>query len=189
MNETLAIAFDVAAGLRTEPAPDVPESLVAFARRVVSVGRRVAAAPACPSALISRAVAIADEQPLAAHRALPLLRLLFDSWAGVLPVFRGPGRSRFLRYGGPQGGLDLELVAEPEGGVRVRGTVERPEGPTRGLAVVLAGHRGRPTRAAVRAGGTFSATVPAGSAPFSIAVRSGRRTLLATGRIPPPVRG
>ncbi len=195
MDDPLAIAFDLAA-LRARARPEhrsslnvdsknSPEdALVAFARRVVAAGRRVAAAPACPTAVLARGIALADEAPRTA-RGPALLHCLFDSWATLAPSFRGPGRSRFLRYGGPEGGLDIEMVTEPTGEVRVRGTVEGADAP---LSVVVTGRRGRTARGSVRAGGAFSATLPAHSEPFSIAVRSGRRTLFATGRIPPSAR-
>lgn len=193
VNDALALAFDVAAGRAPTTDLDAPgRALLGFARRVVEAGRRVSAAPACPSALLRRAVALPDAAP--ARGALAAVwKLLFDSGAGAPALaHRGGPRPRFLRYGGPGGALDVEFVRAESGDVRVHGTVDAAEGGAANepeVAVEVAPRRGKPVRVPVRAGGAFSATLPAGAGPFTLTVRAGRRVLGRTGPIPPVTRG
>ena len=193
VNDALALAFDVAAGRAPDASLDAAgRALLAFARQVVDVGRRVAAAPACPPALLRRAAAIPEAAP--ARGALAAVwTLLFDSGTGAASLaHRGGPRPRFLRYGGPGGSLDVEFVRAESGDVRVHGTVDAAvEGAATSpaAAVEVAPRRGKPVRVPVRAGGAFSATLPAGAGPFTLTVRAGRRVLGRTGPIPPVTRG
>jgi hypothetical protein len=184
VDDLLAMAFDSASNRATDRSAEVPPALADWARRVVEAGRRVAAQETCPTAVFSRAAAIADERPARGVRA-GWLRLVFDSWAGVAPALRGRSRARFLRYDADAGRLDLELAPDPSGEVRLRGTLD---GPTGDLVVHLAGRGTRRIRVPVRAGGSFAATAPAVAVPFTLTVRRGDAVVLRTGRIPPPTR-
>jgi hypothetical protein len=182
----LAAAFDLAAGRAEEAEAVPPPALVLFARRVVAAGRRVAALPACPPGVFARAQALADERPAPRRAAASLLALLFDSWAAAAPALRGGRAPRFLRFRGPGGALDVEVVPEAGGGARLRGTVDVSGG--RPLAVVVKDARGRSVRARVQAGGVFEASIPAADRPFTLSVTEGRSVVLRTGPVPPPSR-
>jgi hypothetical protein len=179
VSDLLAIAFDRAAGLETETTA-VPEARQRFARRVVEAGRRMAASPACPPALLRRALALADA-PRAGVAAV--LRLVFDSWA-VAGATRGGAGERLLRFEGDGSALDVEIAEEPGGGARLAGSVE---GVPASASLAIERRRGASTRVALRAGGTFEARVEAAVAGASLVVRDGRKVLL---RAPiPPSRG
>ncbi len=196
VNDALGLAFDVAAG-RAPGASLEPASraLLDFARRVVEVGRRVAAAPACPAALLRRAAELPDAAPTRGAVAA-VWKLLFDSGTGSPALaHRGGPRPRFLRYAGAGGSLDVEFVRAESGDVRVHGTVDPAvsvaapgAAPSGAVAVEVAPRRGKSVRVPVRAGGAFSATLAAGSGPFTLTVRVGRRILGRTGPIPPASR-
>jgi hypothetical protein len=180
VDDSLAVAFDLAAGRAVAGAPSPPAALLAFARRVVGAGRRAFATPPCPAAVFARAQRVPDDLPARGALAA-LVRLVFDSWAGVAPAARGARGPRFLRFEGPAGSMDVEVVREPGGGARLRGTVDGPRGP---LRVVARAGRGRAVRAEVGAGGTFEAALPDVSRGLSLSVLSGRRTVLRAEPVP-----
>lgn len=180
MNDALVLAFERAAGRDTGIEP-VAAPLAGFAHRVVDAGRRVAALPPCPVEVMQRGLAV-FEAPSSRGVATAVWRLVFDSWQGTAPALRGGSRSRFLRFGGRGGQLDLEIVAAEATDVRLRGTVDGPAGP---LLLEIAPASGERVRVPVRAGGAFATTLPADCGAFTVAVRSGRRILSRTGRIPP----
>lgn len=180
MNDALVLAFETAAG-RAPGIEPVAAALTTFARRVVDAGRRVHALPPCPAAVMQRALE-AFEAPSSRGVATAVWRLVFDSWGGAAPALRGGSRSRFLRFGGRGGQLDLEIVAEAAADVRLRGTVDGPVGP---IVLEIAPKAGPRVRVPVRAGGAFAATLPGDCGPFTVAVRAGRRIVSRTGRIPP----
>jgi len=186
VNDALVLAFERAAGRAPgiEPVATPPSSAAAFdgfARRVVDAGRRVHAVPPCPASVMQRGLAV-FEAPSSRGVATAVWRLVFDSWHDAAPALRGGARSRFLRFGGRGGQLDLEIVAAEAVDVRLRGTVDGPAGP---LVLEIAPKSGARVRVPVRAGGAFAATLPGDCGPFTVAVRAGRRTLSRTGRIPP----
>jgi hypothetical protein len=198
-DDTLASAFEFAVGRRTGIEP-VARVAVRFARRVVEAGRRAFDLPTCPAAVRRRAVGL-FRPPAPRSAVAAVWRLLFDSWrepAMALSAVRGPGSPRFLRFGGRGGSLDVEMVTQRDAtgdAVALRGTVDGLTGP---LVLEIAPRSGSRLRVPVRAGGAFAATLPAGASPFTLAVRpasAGRRgrasakTLIRTGRIPPPARG
>ncbi len=148
MNDALVLAFETAAG-RAPGIEPVAAALSTFAHRVVDAGRRVHALPTCPASVLQRALD-AFEAPTSRGVATAVWRLVFDSWGGAAPAMRGGSRSRFLRFGGRGGQLDLEIVAEAEADVRLRGTVDGPVGP---LVLEIAPKSGQRVRVPVRAGG------------------------------------
>jgi hypothetical protein len=195
----LVPAFERAAGRRAGIEP-VARAAVAFARRVVEAGRRAFDLPACPAAVLRRAVEV-FRPPGTRSAVAAVWRLLFDSWrepTTALSSVRGPGSPRFLRFGGRGGSLDVEMVTPRDAAsdpVSLRGTVDGLAGP---LLLEIAPRSGSRIRVPVRAGGAFAASLPAGASPFTLAVRPGspgragrasRKTLFRTGRIPPPPRG
>ena len=185
VDDSLVLAFEHAAGRGSAGIEPVARVLERFAAEVVAAGRRVLAAPACPGALLRKAAALVDISPRGAVRNA-VWRLVFDSWATLAPAARGPARPRFLRFGGHGGSLDIEMVTAESGSVRLRGTLDGPRGD---LELEISRKGDRTVRVPVRAGGSFSAALEGPAAPFTLAVRAGRRSILRTGRIPPPVRG
>jgi hypothetical protein len=173
-------AMDRASRREGSAAARLPAPWLRWAERVVAAGRRAEALPACPAAAVRRAVALADAGR-SPSRAAALWALLFDSWASARPATRGGAGRRFLRFGGPGGGLDLEVVQEAGHWV-LRGTVDGPAGP---LALRLEVGRGRATRVPVRAGGAFAARVPVASGRLALALVAGRRTVARTAPLAP----
>ena len=210
MTHLLAIAFERAAGRKVAPGARVPAGLDAYARRLVAAGRRAASSPPAPLACLRKAQALFDAAPprgaRAAGRAIggAVLRLLFDSWSGgaVSPAaVRGRG-ARYLRYGltgrgagAARSRMSLDLSTAADGSLRLRGAVEveaaapapgEPDASVEGgLVVLVEPAHGAAVRAPVRAGGLFSATLPAGSSPVALTVRSRRGVLWRVPRVPP----
>ena len=186
MTDEFSIAFDLASGRDAARTPGVPPELLAFARRVVAAGRRALASPACPQALLRRAAELADGRgSRRGIEPIAVWKMLFDSWtsAGAKAAMRGGARSRFLRYESASATLDVEMVVGEAGSLGVRGTADGVPAKT---TLQLTPSRGRSIRVAVRAGGAFAATLPRASGGFTIEVRTGRRSLGRTPRIPPP---
>jgi hypothetical protein len=77
------------------------------------------------------------------------------------------------------------MVVGPDGGARLRGTVDAVEG---GLSVSVAGEWRRPVRVPVRPGGVFEVEIPRATRPFTITVTSGRSVLLRSAPVPPRPR-
>jgi hypothetical protein len=189
VEDALVLAFERAVGRAPAPSESDSGALDAFAGRVVAAGRRAFAAPACPSAWLRRAAALSEVSASPGPVRAALWRLVFDSWAQAAPALRGPGRSRFLRFASTGGSLDVEMVTSAAGEVRLRGTLD---GLGNRLALEVAPRPGsshRTQRVPVRAGGAFAAAIPSGASPFTLSVRSGRRTLVRTSRIPPTRAG
>jgi hypothetical protein len=176
--DVLSLAFDVAAG-RATAGEALPADLLAFATKVVALGRLVASTPRCPAAAIRRAEDL-FRAPTARVRTI-LWRLVFDSWAGVAPALRGAGRPRFVRLAGENGSLHVELTRAADGSTRLRGTLDGPRADT---ALDVTPEGGRAVRIAVESGGTFDATVPVGPRSLVLAVRVGRRTVARTEPVP-----
>jgi len=172
----LALAFDRAAGLAAEGG-GAPASLDRFARRVVAIGRRVAAAPACPSFGLRPAIEIAGA---GRHGVAAILRLVFDSWAAAGATRGGPGE-RILRFESGALALDVEVAEAPGGGARLSGSVE---GAPASATVVVARPRRKAVRVPLRAGGTFEARLSGDAAGATLSIEAGRRTILRTGPIP-----
>ena len=176
--DVLSLAFDVASGrapARTAVAADV----LAFARHVVALGRVVASTPRCPPRLVTRAEALFRAP--AARAGAPLWRLVFDSWHGLAPALRGPGRPRFVRLAGENGSLHVEFTTGPDGATRLRGTLDGPRAET---ALEVKPDVGRAVRVAIEGGGTFDAAVPAGHRTLVLAVRVGRRIVARSEPVP-----
>jgi hypothetical protein len=187
--DLLSIAFDAAAGrvaATTARDTDACRSLATglrylpFARRIVALGRLIETSPRCPPATLRRAEAL-FRAPRVSVKAV-IWQLLFDSWEGAVPALRGPGRPRFLRIAGENGSLHVEVIEAAGGDTTLRGTLD---GPRSDVALELTPEGIPAIRVPVEPGGTFETTVPAGTPPFSIAVRVGRRIVARTDRLPP----
>lgn len=176
--DVLSLAFDVAAG-RAQVGEPIPAGLLAFARHVVALGRVVVATPPCPTRLVARAEALFRAP--AATASATLWRLVFDSWSGLAPALRGPTRPRFVRLAGENGSLHVELTTAPDGATRLRGTLDGPRADT---ALEVTADDRRAVRVAVEGGGTFDASVPAGTREVVLAVRVGRRTVARSEPVP-----
>lgn len=176
--DVLSLAFDVAAG-RARSGEPLPAGVLAFARHVVTLGRVIAATPRCPVRAISRAEALFRAPTT--RSVASLWRLVFDSWQGVAPAMRGPGRPRFVRLAGDNGSLHVELTEAPDGATRLRGTLDGPRADT---ALEVRADGAKPVRVDVESGGTFDATVPPGARTLVLAVRVGRRTVARSEPVP-----
>ena len=176
--DVLSLAFDVAAG-RVQAGEPLPAGVLAFARHVVALGRVVAATPRCPVRAISRAEALFRAPTT--RSVASVWRLVFDSWHGVAPAMRGPGRPRFVRLAGENGSLHVALTQAPDGATRLRGTLDGPRAET---ALEVKADGGKALRVGVESGGTFDATVPAGARTVVLAVRVGRRTVARSEPVP-----
>lgn len=176
--DVLSLAFDVVTG-RARAGDPLPADVLAFATKVVALGRLVAATPACPARALRRAEALFHAPR--ARGVAAVWRTVFDSWQGVAPALRGAGRPRFLRLAGENGSLHVEVVADPAGGTRLRGTLDGPRADTR---LELVADDGAAVTVAVEDGGAFEASLPAGAHEVRLAVRVGRRVVARSEAVP-----
>lgn len=161
-----------------EPAGDVRDEVLSFARMLVEARRRDHQEGGCPISARARAYALFDQLPESIGQTLA--RLVFDSWQQLAPAARSLGTERLLRY--EAGGAALDLQVAPDAESRVTTLVLAVEGGGEALvAEVIVDEQAETVP--LDDHGTGSLRFPHPGTPITVAVRDEDGELLLT----PPV--